>query len=146
MNVCNWDWRYFLSTPPPLLLLPQSDKCDGRESTRLGAYRGSLRSSLHWWIARRLKANVNLVNTANTQKIPLSTQPVCRPEYGMVSPVSANALLADDLPSGFSPGEHRGYPQTAPSWLICRQLVCMWPTVDIWNTADIITGRAGGLY
>lgn len=35
-------------------------------------------SSLHWWIARRLKANVNLVNTANTQKISLSPCAVCR--------------------------------------------------------------------
>lgn len=45
MNVCNWDLRYFLSTPP--LLLAQPNKCDGRESTRLGAYLGSLCSSLH---------------------------------------------------------------------------------------------------
>ena len=54
---------------------PGSNKCDRGKCIRLGGYLSSpAHSSLCWWIAGRLKANVNLVNTANTQKIPLSTR------------------------------------------------------------------------
>lgn len=63
-----------------------------------------LRTSLHWWIARRLEANVNVVNTSNTQKIPLGTHDVCRQDNpGRSSSASANVLPAADPLSRLPP-------------------------------------------
>lgn len=122
---------------------PSSNKCeDCRKCIRLWGYLSSS-TSLHWWIARRLEANVNLVNTSNTQKIPLSTC-VCvcvqARQSGMVSPVSANVLPAADLlfrlPPESSVVNRKMFPRDSSedSLSACDRL-------QMYGTTEIITDR-----
>lgn len=130
--------------PPALprssLFIPAVTNATGESAEDLGLPLWPMCSSLHWWIARRLKANVNLVNTANTQKIPLSTRAVCRQDNMGWSLLSQRMFYWLTI---HCPGCPRTAVRLTAKCSPVTHLKTDWPDLDIWNKADVIMDRAG---